>query len=96
VMNVARLEVAARAVEAVRERGYLDGVLHLQVNRGYDLAGATGFEAGDPVYLIVGRIESAADDGEDVDDETGYPGDSDGGDATGDDADPNGSGEGPT
>lgn len=62
VMNVARLEVAARAVEAVRERGFLDEVVHLQVNRGYDLAGATGFDAGDPVYVIVGRIDSGTDD----------------------------------
>lgn len=71
VMNVARLEVAGRAVEAVRERGYLDEVLHLQINRGYDLAGATGFDAADPVYVIVGRIESATneDDGDGDSDE---------------------------
>lgn len=62
VMNVARLEVAGRAVEAVRDRGTLEEVLHLQVNRGYDLAGATGFDAGDPVYMIVGRIDSATDE----------------------------------
>lgn len=63
VMNVARLEVAGRAVEAVRERGFLDEVLHVQVNRGYDLAGATGFEGGDPVYVIVGEVGTAATDG---------------------------------
>ncbi len=54
VMNVARLEVAGRAVEAFRDRGLLDEVVQFQVSHGYDLAGATSFDADNPVYMVVG------------------------------------------
>ncbi|GAB7090209.1 precorrin-6Y C5,15-methyltransferase (decarboxylating) subunit CbiT [Halorubrum luteum] len=57
VMNAARLEVAGRAVEAFRERGILEEVVRLQVSHGYELAGATSFDARNPVYVIVGRGE---------------------------------------
>ena len=53
VMNVARLEVAGEAARAFRERGVLDETLCLQVATGYDLAGATGFNANNPVYMLV-------------------------------------------
>lgn len=53
-MNVSRLEVAGRATEAFRNRGLLDEVIQLQVSHGYDLAGATGFEADNPVFMLVG------------------------------------------
>ncbi len=57
-MNVARLEVAGRAVEAFRERELLEEVVQLQVSHGYDLGGATSFESDNPVYVIVGRRET--------------------------------------
>ncbi|MUW13302.1 precorrin-6Y C5,15-methyltransferase (decarboxylating) subunit CbiT [Halorubrum sp. CBA1125] len=53
VMNVSRLEVAGEAARAFRERGVLDEVLCLQVATGYDLAGATSFDANNPVYMLV-------------------------------------------
>lgn len=53
VMNVARLEVAGEAARAFRERGVLDETLCLQVATGYDLAGATAFDAHNPVYMLV-------------------------------------------
>lgn len=53
-MNVARLEVAGRAVAAFRERDLLEDVLQIQVSRGYPLAGATGFDPDNPVYVLVG------------------------------------------
>ena len=59
VMNVSRLEVAGDAVRAFRDRGILDEVLQVQVSHGYELAGATSFDAENPVYVVVGR----ADDG---------------------------------
>lgn len=55
VMNVARLEVAGRAVEAFRERDILEEVVQLQVSHGYELVGATSFDSQNPVYVIVGR-----------------------------------------
>ncbi|EMA42596.1 precorrin-6Y C5,15-methyltransferase (decarboxylating) subunit CbiT [Halobiforma nitratireducens] len=60
VMNVSRLEVAGKAVTAFRERGVLEEVLQVQVSQGYELAGATSFDANNPVYVLVG---SATDDG---------------------------------
>ncbi|WP_090384761.1 precorrin-6Y C5,15-methyltransferase (decarboxylating) subunit CbiT [Natronobacterium texcoconense] len=58
VMNVARLEVAGKAVEAFRERGILDEVVQLQVSHGYDLVGATSFDSQNPVYVVVGRRDA--------------------------------------
>lgn len=67
VMNVSRLEVAGRAVEAFRERGILDGVTQFQASHGYELAGATSFNADNPVYVIAGGVaDDDADDGGDT------------------------------
>ena len=60
VMNVSRLEVAGAATAAFRERGLLDEVVQFQVSHGYELAGATSFDAQNPVYMLVG---GASDDG---------------------------------
>lgn len=54
VMNVSRLEVAGAATEAFRERDVLADVVQLQVSHGYELAGATSFDAENPVYMLVG------------------------------------------
>ncbi|ELZ38201.1 precorrin-6Y C5,15-methyltransferase (decarboxylating) subunit CbiT [Halorubrum distributum] len=53
VMNVSRLEVAGEAARAFRDRDVLDEVLCLQMATGYDLAGATSFDADNPVYMLV-------------------------------------------
>jgi cobalt-precorrin-6B (C15)-methyltransferase len=63
VMNVSRLEVAGAATAAFRERGLLEEVLQLQVSNGYELAGATGFDANNPVYMLVGGAGEVAADG---------------------------------
>ncbi len=57
VMNVARLEVAGAAAEAFRERGLLEEIVQLQVSHGYELAGATSFDADNPVYMLVGSTD---------------------------------------
>jgi cobalt-precorrin-6B (C15)-methyltransferase len=54
VMNVSRLEVAGDAVRAFRERDLYEEVLQVQVSTGYELAGATGFDSNNPVYVVVG------------------------------------------
>jgi cobalt-precorrin-6B (C15)-methyltransferase len=63
VMNVSRLEVAGDAVAAFRERDLLDEVVQFQVSHGYELAGATGFDAENPVYMLVGGTDRVATDG---------------------------------
>jgi len=66
VMNVSRLEVAGRAVEAFRERDILSEVVQFQVSHGYELAGATSFDSQNPVYMVVGSAtdEQTAETGE--------------------------------
>ena len=63
VMNVSRLEVAGAATEAFRERDLLDDVVQFQVSHGYELAGATSFDAENPVYMLVGGTDTVAADG---------------------------------
>lgn len=63
VMNVSRLEVAGRAVEAFRERDLLGEVVQFQVSHGYELAGATSFDSENPVYMLVGGSREVAADG---------------------------------
>ena len=64
VMNVSRLEVAGEAARAFRDRGVLDEVLSLQVANGYDLAGATSFDANNPVYMLVAEPGTGSTEGE--------------------------------
>ncbi|MDG5821536.1 precorrin-6Y C5,15-methyltransferase (decarboxylating) subunit CbiT [Natronococcus sp. A-GB7] len=65
VMNVSRLEVAGRATEAFRERDLLEEVVQFQVSHGYELAGATSFDAENPVYMLVGGATDNDADGDD-------------------------------
>ncbi|WP_254525352.1 precorrin-6Y C5,15-methyltransferase (decarboxylating) subunit CbiT [Natrinema caseinilyticum] len=61
VMNVSRLEVAGRAAAAFRERDLLREIVQFQVSHGYELAGATSFDADNPVYMLVGSATSDED-----------------------------------
>ncbi|SFC09899.1 cobalt-precorrin-6B (C15)-methyltransferase [Halobiforma haloterrestris] len=65
VMNVSRLEVAGAAAEAFRERDLLEEVVQFQVSHGYELAGATSFDADNPVYMLVGSASEGCADGGD-------------------------------
>ncbi|WP_251330972.1 precorrin-6Y C5,15-methyltransferase (decarboxylating) subunit CbiT [Haloplanus pelagicus] len=61
VMNVSRVEVAGDAIDAFRDRDLLSEVLQVQVSHGYELAGATSFDAENPVYVVVGRGEGGCE-----------------------------------
>ncbi|WP_423751695.1 precorrin-6Y C5,15-methyltransferase (decarboxylating) subunit CbiT [Salinirarus marinus] len=61
VMNVSRVEVAGDAIDAFRDRDLLSEVLQMQVNHGYELAGATSFRADNPVYVVVGERGAGGD-----------------------------------
>ncbi|ELY59940.1 precorrin-6Y C5,15-methyltransferase (decarboxylating) subunit CbiT [Natronolimnohabitans innermongolicus] len=62
VMNVSRLEVAGRATDAFRKRDLLEEVVQFQVSHGYELAGATSFDADNPVYMLVGSATPNSDE----------------------------------
>ncbi|WP_265111238.1 precorrin-6Y C5,15-methyltransferase (decarboxylating) subunit CbiT [Halosolutus halophilus] len=68
VMNVSRLEVAGKATAAFRERDLLEEVVQFQVSHGYELAGATSFDADNPVYMLIGSA-TPNDDAADADDD---------------------------
>ena len=67
VMNVARLEVAGEAARAFRDRGLVEEIVQFQVSRGYELAGATSFDADNPVYMLVGRPGDGAGTSDETD-----------------------------
>jgi cobalt-precorrin-6B (C15)-methyltransferase len=70
VMNVARLEVAGEAARAFRDRGLVEEIVQFQVSHGYELAGATSFDADNPVYMLVGRPTDEDGSGEGSEDAT--------------------------
>lgn len=53
VINAVRLETAARTVSKLRELSILKEVLHVQISRGYELAGEVVFKPINPVYVVV-------------------------------------------
>lgn len=53
VINVVRLETAARTVSKLRELNMLKEVVHVQLLKGYELAGELVFKPINPVYVVV-------------------------------------------
>ncbi len=53
VINAVRLETAARTVSKLRELNILKEVIHVQLSRGYELAGEVVFKPINPVYVVV-------------------------------------------
>ena len=54
VANAARIETAARIIGCMKSLRIFEEVLHLQVSKGYELAGETAFKPANPVYIMVG------------------------------------------
>lgn len=55
-VNAARMEVAARAIAKMKELGIFQGVLMVNVFRGYELSGGTAFKPLNPVFVVVGCL----------------------------------------
>lgn len=56
VANAARIETAARIIKCMKSLGIFEEVLHVQVSKGYELAGETAFKPMNPVYIVVGDV----------------------------------------
>ncbi len=56
VVNAARIETTARIIGCMKSLGILEEVVHVQVSRGYELAGETAFKPVNPVYIVVGIV----------------------------------------
>nr|QNO47441.1 putative cobalt-precorrin-6B C(15)-methyltransferase (decarboxylating) [Methanosarcinales archaeon ANME-2c ERB4] len=54
VVNAARIETAARIIGCMKSLGIFEEVIHVQVSKGYELAGETAFKPINPVYIMVG------------------------------------------
>ena len=54
VANAARIETAARIIGCMKSLGIFEEVIHVQVSKGYELAGGTAFKPVNPVYIVVG------------------------------------------
>lgn len=61
VLTAARLQTAAHAIDAFDARGFLEETLSIQIGRGYELAGETGFRSDNPVFVIVGSVPDQED-----------------------------------
>ncbi|MCL7410467.1 MAG: precorrin-6Y C5,15-methyltransferase (decarboxylating) subunit CbiT [Methanosarcinaceae archaeon] len=57
VVNAVRIETVVRTIDAMKELGIFDEVLHVAVSRGAPIAGETMFKPENPVYIIVGKNE---------------------------------------
>ncbi|MDD1721176.1 MAG: methyltransferase domain-containing protein [Euryarchaeota archaeon] len=54
VLNAARLELAAEAIWYMKDLGIFDEALLINIAKGYELEGLTGFESHNPVFMVVG------------------------------------------
>jgi len=57
VANAARIETAARIIGCMKSLGIFEEVIHVQVSKGYELAGETAFKPMNPVYIMVGDTD---------------------------------------
>ncbi|MGP8337685.1 MAG: precorrin-6Y C5,15-methyltransferase (decarboxylating) subunit CbiT [Methanosarcinaceae archaeon] len=56
VVNAVRIETVVRTINAMRELGIFNEVLHVAVSRGASIAGEIMFKPENPVYIIVGKM----------------------------------------
>ena len=56
VVNAVRIETVVRTIDAMKELGIFDEVLHVAVSRGASITGETMFKPENPVYIIVGKM----------------------------------------
>ncbi len=54
VLNAARLELAAEAIWYMKDLEIFDEALLINIAKGYELEGLTGFESHNPVFMVVG------------------------------------------
>ncbi|RLG29210.1 cobalt-precorrin-6Y C(15)-methyltransferase [Methanosarcinales archaeon] len=61
VANAARIETTARIIGCMKSLGIFEEVIHVQVSKGYELAGETAFKPINPVYIVVGGTDRYRD-----------------------------------
>ncbi len=56
-VNCARIDVALKVVEKMRELDFFTEIVAVNVSKSYDLAGGIAFRALNPVFVVVGNAE---------------------------------------
>ena len=54
VLNAARIEVAADAIEYMKSAGIYEESLLIAISKGYELKGFTAYRPNNPVFMVVG------------------------------------------
>ena len=54
VLNAARIEVAAEAIEYMKSAGIYEESLLIVISKGYELKGFTAYRPNNPVFMVVG------------------------------------------
>lgn len=55
VANLARIGMASRVAELMKAYGVFEGLLQIQISRGYELADDFAFKPINPIFMVVGK-----------------------------------------
>jgi len=55
VIDLARIGIASRVVEMMKEAGVFQELLQIHISKGYELAGDMAFKPVNPIFMVVGR-----------------------------------------
>jgi len=58
VVNLARMDVASRVIERMKELEIYRESLIVNISRGYELAGGIAFRSHNPVFIVVGEVRN--------------------------------------
>jgi cobalt-precorrin-6B (C15)-methyltransferase len=55
VVDLARIGIASRVAEMMKELGIFQELLQIQILRGYDLAGDIALKPANPIFMVIGK-----------------------------------------
>jgi cobalt-precorrin-6B (C15)-methyltransferase len=55
VADLARLGIAARVVEMMKEAGIFQELIQIHIARGYDLGGDIALKPANPIFMVIGK-----------------------------------------
>ena len=55
VIDLARISIASRVAELMKNEGIFREMLQIQINRGYDLAGDIALKPINPIFMVIGK-----------------------------------------
>ena len=55
VVDLARIGIASRVAETMKELGIFQELLQIHILRGYDLAGDIALKPANPIFMVIGK-----------------------------------------